>query len=159
MYIHIFGYGSLLNEASLRKTSIEAEVVGWVTLRGYQRKMNAVSDEFPDVALNIIPNEDMSIEGVLVKLPVADLEAMKRREVGYEMVEVTESIHPADGENIFTFVAPDVDEYFGRKMDRSYLQTCLEGIPAEKRDRWLAETIIECEINEDLDDPQYKPVG
>lgn len=149
MYVHIFGYGSLLNQESLQQTSQAAEIVGWTKLQGYQRKMNAVSDAFPDVALNIVPQQEKVVEGVLVKLPVFDLPALRERETGYDLVEVTDLLDPAPDTSVFTFIAPDVNEYQGKKVYREYLDICLSGVPEHKRDRWLTETIIECEITKE----------
>lgn len=147
MHIHIFGYGSLLNEESLRTTSPEAEIVTWATLRGYQRKMNAVCDEFPDVALNIVPHPEMAVEGVVVRLPEVDMPALQQREAGYEMVEVTHELDPCPAEAVLTFIAPNVDEYGGKKVYQEYIDICLGGVPEHKHEAWLAETIIECEVS------------
>jgi hypothetical protein len=133
MYVHIFGYGSLLNEASLRAASPTAEILEWVTLHGYCRKLNAIAGGFPDVALNIVPSLESAFEGVLVKLSEIGLPAMQSREEGCEMVDVSDLLQPKLNERVYTFVAPDVNEYSNKKIHQSYLDTCLGGVAEEKK--------------------------
>lgn len=142
----VLGYGSLMNPESLAKTSPTATILKRVRLQGYQRKANAMSDAFPEVAMNIVPNEHSSLLGALINLPEVDLPALRQRETGYEMVDVTAAIEPRPEEAVFTFIAPDRTEYRGKKIHQSYLDVCLGGVPETEREQWLAETIIECEI-------------
>jgi hypothetical protein len=140
----IFGYGSLLNPKSVWKTAPQAKVLGWATLRGYQRKTNAICERFPDVAMNIVENDKMSIEGILLEINEDDMPAVLDRETGYEMVEVTDQINPDTDSTVYTFVAPDVHHCSDKKMCKDYLDICLDGVPEEKRAQWLADTIFAC---------------
>ncbi len=149
MFFYIFAYGSLMNLKSLVQTSPTAEIIDSVKLKGYQRKANAIHHEFTDVAMNIIPNPSSSVTGLLVKVPEVDMPALKQRETGYEMCDVTNLIVPTPTDRVYAFVAPDTDEYNGKQVSRSYLNLCLDGVPLDERELWLQETVIECDINED----------
>ena len=154
MDLLIFGYGSLMNSKSLAKTSRIARIVGRVELEHYQRKANAMSEAYPEVAMNIVPRPGKSITGVLIEFPLADLSALQRRETGYEMVDVSAYVAPSQANTVHTFVAPDQSTYDGKMIHQEYLDVCLGGVPEEDREQWLAETIIECQIT-DLPRQEY----
>lgn len=135
-----------MNPESLRKTSVSARILCRVTLNGYQRKANAMHEAFPEVAMNIVPNEAFAVTGVLIDFPETDLPALRQRETGYEMVNVTDLITSAQSNLIYTFVAPNLTEYAGKKIHQEYLDVCLGGVPQEQQDQWLKETVIECEV-------------
>lgn len=152
----IFGYGSLMNPESLAKTSATARVVRRVTLQGYQRKANAMHEAFPEVAMNIIPNTDFNVRGVLIDFPEGDLPALKQRETGYEMVDVSAALLEKCEVPVFTFIAPNVSEYQGKRIRQEYLDVCLGGVPAEEREQWLLETVVECGISGEPKDRVYR---
>ena len=126
------------------------------SLPGYRRRMNKSYENH--LYLNIVPREDSYVEGVLVPVTESELELLKVREIGYECVDVTANIvEPVDGA-VYAFIAPDAI-YPELKIPRSYIDTCLSAVPEDKREKWLLETIIENEIEEDLRDPKYDNVA
>lgn len=155
----IFSYGSLVNEESLRQTSENAKMLGPATLCGHQRKFNAMSDAFPDVALNVIPCDGSEVQGVVIDFPEEEMDALRRRETGYELVDVTHLVKPQYTSKVYCFIAPNISDYRDKKIYRSYLNTCLAAYSIEEQKEWLEETIIDCEILEDTDNPQYKPLA
>jgi cation transport regulator ChaC len=157
--IFIFGYGSLLNEQSRKKTFSERRAFEDVVLKGYQRKLNASCDQWPAVAMNIVPNNNHAITGVVVEVPLVDFPKLLERESGYDQVEVTAKIVNVKFEvPVFTFIAPDI-HHGDKKAYQTYLDTCLGGVPTDTHDRWLAETIIECDIIDDRLLSQYNNVA
>ena len=152
----VFGYGSLMNPESLAETSAAARIVSRVTLTGYQRKANAMHDAFPEVAMNVVPNEAHAVVGTLIEFPEVDLPALRQRETGYEMVDVTQSLREPIAGPVFTFIAPNVSEYHGKRIRREYLDVCLGGVPNEEREQWLLETVVECGISDEPKDRLYR---
>lgn len=152
---YIFGYGSLTNKRSLQKTLPNKKTTKWVRLAGFQRKFNAPAQGY--LFLNIVPTNNRAIKGVLIPVSSEEFENLKKREVGYEAVDVTNKIkEPVDG-RVFTFVAPDKN-YPKMKILRSYINVCLEPLPPEEHQKWLSETIIENEIEDDSKNPKYKNI-
>ncbi len=154
--VYVFGYGSLMNDQSRARTVEENDLHKGVVLDGYQRKMNAVCENIPAVALNIVPNIDMSVEGVVFGVTEEGMQALKDREDGYSIVDVSDSLSIKLESPVYTFIAPDVSEYKDKKMYLSYLNVCLEGVDSQKREKWIKDTIFECETLDDTDNPLYK---
>lgn len=149
---YIFGYGSIMNKTSLAKTLPGIRNIQPATLFGYQRKMNAPVNGY--LYLNIIENEDMSIDGILVPVTNDELVLMNNREVGYKPIDVTEQIGVVLDGGVITYMAPN-KTYPDLQIPRSYLETCMRDLPASIRGKWLNETCIENEILEDLKAPVY----
>lgn len=152
----IFGYGSLMNPDSLAKTSTDARIIGRATLRGHQRKANAMNEAFPEVAMNVVPNEAFSVTGALIQFPENDLPALQKRETGYEMVDITNQLEDEFDESVYTFIAPDSKKYEGKQIRQEYLEVCLGGVPAEEREQWLLETVVECGISGESKDREFR---
>ncbi len=156
---YMFGYGSIMNKTSLAKTIADPSDAIPAELQGYQRKCNALCLEVRDghsyLYMNIVPNESMSVHGMLVPVTDEELTLMKEREAEYTAVNVTSQISPAIEGEIVAFVAPDAPrpDY---KIPRSYLDTCTRDMDEVEREQWIADTIIENEVVEDLDDPIYE---
>ena len=146
----VFAFGSLMSPASLRTTSQAAHIHGRDRLRGYQRKCNAVHKDFPDAAMNIVPNAAFSVSGVVVEFPQSDIPALYKRETGYEACDVTAALEQDYTSPVFAFMAPDALVTETDYVRRSYLDTCLDGVPDEEREQWLLETVVECQIRDDL---------
>lgn len=151
--LYIFGYGSLLNPRSRAKTFAAEDVIEDAVLNGYQRKINAPYNGY--LYLNVIPNEQFSVAGVLVKVPLKDFDALKKREIGYECVNVTDRVDAQCEEEVFAFMAPDVP-YPGFLIPQTYVDTCLAGVPEAQRESWLLETIIENPVENDRLQPKYE---
>lgn len=145
-----------MNPESLQKTSTTAHIIDRVSLQGYQRKANAMHEAFPEVAMNIVPNDVFSVTGALIEFPEADLPALQQRETGYEMVDVSASIMDPYSQPIFTFIAPNESEYHGKCVRQEYLEVCLGGVPTHEREQWLLETIVECGISTEPRDRTYR---
>lgn len=153
---YIFGFGSIMNKTSLAKTLPGERRSRPATLFGYQRKVNAPVNGY--LYMNLVTNEGMSVDGLLVPITDEELELVCPREPGYSAIEVSGNISvPVDSE-VIAFMAPD-RMYPSMHIPRSYLATCMRDLPESIRGKWLAETIIENEILEDLKNPVYVNVA
>ena len=152
MKSYVFGYGSLMNPKSIRKTLPGERAVEPARLLGYQRKINAPVDGY--LYLNIVPRAEKKVEGVIIPVTDKELQQLKKREVGYGCVDISNSLERRKRRNTYTFIAPD-RSYPNLQIPRSYLLTCLLGKSSTDRQQWLAETIIENEIKEDTKTPVY----
>lgn len=152
---YIFGYGSLMNQRSLEKTLPGKKIADRVDLIGYQRKFNFPAESY--LFLNIVPRAKYIMRGVLISVTDEELKTLKNRETGYECTEVTERIVETVEGRVFAFTAPD-GNFPNLKILRSYLNTCLKGVPEKEQAKWIEETIIENPIEEDSNDPKYKNV-
>ena len=155
MQNYVFGYGSLTNPKSLQKTLPGKKPEGWAYLNGFQPKFNTPAPGY--LFLNIIPKIDRVIKGMLIPVSEEEFMNLKKREVGYEAVDVTKNIKPASGGRVFTFIAPD-ETYPQMKILKSYINVCLEPLPPEEHEKWLQETVIENEIEDDSASPKYKNI-
>lgn len=104
--------------------------------------------------MNIVKNPAMSILGVVAEVSLEDFPKLQAREEGYEQVEVTGELSVPFEVPVFTFIAPD-QHHGDKKAYKTYLDTCLGGVPKEHHQTWLKETIIECEILDDSGRPLY----
>jgi hypothetical protein len=145
-----------MNPASLGKTSSTARIQKRITVVGYQRKANATHEYFSEVALNIVPNPVFSVTGVLIDFPESDLPALRTRETGYDMVDISHDLAEAVTSPVYTFIAPNTSEYYGKYISSEYLDICLEGVPDNEREEWLLETVIECGISDKPNKSVYR---
>jgi len=152
MTTYIFGYGSLRNRRSLQKTLPGKRIEGHASLDGYQRKMNAPVNG--RLYLNLVPNAGMTVRGVLIRVTDNELTTLREREVGYICVNVTPRINRKLSGTVFTFIAPD-RSYPNMKVPQSYLDTCLDGLNSNAKKKWIQETVIENEIEDDTKKPMY----
>lgn len=152
---YVFGYGSLMNPLSLQKTLPGKTIAQEAHLVGYRRKFNVFIPQANCLALNIIPAKDSVVEGVLILVSDDDIEYLKKREVGYICIDVTADIRERVNGRVFTFIAPKKD-YPDVKILKSYLDTCLGGVPRDKRTQWLKETIIVNKLEDDTEAPRYR---
>ena len=126
----VFGYGSLINTRSRRRTARDCGC--WrADLTGYSRGWEVVS--FRETFLGISSNVDGVVNGVLFKMPGAQLKQLDRREYHYNRVRV----HPSQVRlaqdaplnlPIYTYVTrnPQVATA-ARPVTKSYVQICLSG--------------------------------
>jgi cation transport regulator ChaC len=149
MQLYVFGYGSLMNPMSLARTLPREHTFHPAVLPGYKRRMNLRYKEH--VFLNIVPREDSKVDGLLIPITHDELELLKRREEGYDCVDITALLEDTVDGIAYTFIAPDV-AYCDLTIKRSYILRCLGGVAPERRGEWLADTIIENEIDEDVSD-------
>jgi|SRR6185312_2596183 len=155
MQLYVFGYGSLMNPKSLALTVPGEKAMMRTRLKGYQRRLNAASGGH--LYMNIAPRSSMGVSGVLIPVTPEEFESIKKREVAYECIDVTEQITDRVDGQVYAFIAPDI-QVPDLTVPRSYLLTCLEGVAQSERDQWLSETILENEIEEDLLSPVYDNV-
>jgi len=150
----MFGYGSIMNRSSLEKTLDDPSTAIPATLVGYQRKCNAEYGGY--LYMNIVSQPTGSIDGVLVPVTDYELARMKKREVGYEAVDVTEHISTSVAGRVVVFMAPDTTYDPEFQVPRSYLATCTRDMSEIDRQKWIADTIIENLIYDDLEKPVYE---
>ena len=125
---YVFAYGSLLNPESLTKTLPGIEVARCVPVqcRGYRRQFNVAfpndgsqSDKSyfdgkgrrPDFVLmaNMVPAPE-SIQGICIPVTDAQVEALKARELRYDLVVVTDDVV----DSLNRLVEPEVVTFIGR---------------------------------------------
>ena len=127
-----FGYGSLINESSLRKTVPSGKIVGSGYLPGFKRvfdfkspyRHNPETGVFSSV-LNL-QEADVTIAGALVEVSGKELDELYERERGYERIETK----LLDGTTVSTFISLDRTPYRyveGDPIQDEYLHICLAG--------------------------------
>ena len=136
-----------MNEESLRRTLPGKNIHSWAVLKGYRRTFNKAGRRGYRY-LNLMPNPIFNVKGVLIQVSERDLEYLKRREEGYDLTDVTDSIEqkPTRDAVVYAFIAPP----FGKlKISRSYIDTVLAALPSEEQQQWLEETDFDgAEIDE-----------
>ena len=145
-----------MNPKSVLKTLPGERTTHHATLIGFQRKINAPVNGY--LYLNLVPRAGKKVDGVLISITIEELEYLKKREPGYECVDVSSSVEKKIDGTVYTFIAPHIS-HPKLRVPRSYLKTCLSIIPDVQKTRWLDETIIENEIAEDLNAPVYANVA
>jgi hypothetical protein len=145
MQLYVFGYGSLMNPDSLGRTLHGPKEIVRGNVRGYVRKFNKKGRQY--LYLNIVPSDEVIVSGVLIPVTEQELDLLKRREFGYDCVNVTEDlVEDIDG-IVYAFMAPD-NHYTDMKISRRYIETCLGGLDPSEREEWLKSSIIQNEIEE-----------
>jgi hypothetical protein len=145
MQLYVFGYGSLMNPESLGRTLREPKKVVRGSVRGYARKFNKRGRQY--LYLTIVPSEEVVVSGVLIPVSRKELSLLKRRESGYDCVDVTKDlVEQVDGV-VYAFMAPD-NQYPHMKISRTYIDTCLGGLDPSEHEEWLNSSIILNEIEE-----------
>jgi hypothetical protein len=148
--IAYFGYGSLVNRATLGPTVIDAVPA---RLKGRSRHWRPRPDMpgFPAALLTILPEDGCVVDGLLVFDSAANLPAIDRREARYERHVVTseelELLGPAPGScavyvyQAISHLPPHKEE---PRILQSYLDVVLQGFLQEHGragvERFIAET-------------------
>ena len=114
---HVFGYGSLINPASVNRTLGRAEPpsdMRVAELSGYQRCWQLlVARRFTDdppgvltpcIVLDIVRHDGAAMNGVLVPVSRAELALLSRREAKYDRVDVTDHITPTPDRTVYTYI-------------------------------------------------------
>lgn len=146
--IYVFGFGSLMNKESLQKTLPGKSIAGWAILGGYRRAFNKAGRRGHRY-LNLKLDPNSRVKGVLIQVTEDELEELKKREEGYNLVEITHQVEemPSDSAVIYAFIAPPFNEL---KVSGKYLKTVLAAIPPQEQENWLKETDFEgAEIDDD----------
>lgn len=138
--IKIFGYGSLINEQSLKKTSPNSKILYPAKTYGFIRVFNLASTNRicsitnKSVAvLNVEKGEyNEQINGVCIEVSKEEFKHILEREKGYELIEI--EILDYNNENNKTkgymFRARHYEPYdfiFNSQMQNEYLTICIEG--------------------------------
>jgi len=151
----IFGYGSLMNEVSLRETVPDVGRVMPALLEGYERVFNVESlftfteDGGMYAVLNVQEREGVVMNGVCFEVTQAYIDDLLKREEGYELRDVY--VTPYGGGNTMKAVMfMDVsdkrqDFVFGDSMQMAYLERCADGARShgeEFYEKFLDTTLI-----------------
>lgn len=154
--IYVFAHGSLINPESRAQTlSVNSTCICEnALLNDYARKLNApFSDGY--LYMNIVPKDGYCVAGVVLAIADEDLPALRDREAGYELIDVSPDVTPRIAQPVYAFAQPD-RSFPGWYVLQSYLDTCLARIPEGMRQAWLDTTIIENDVFDDRDDPRYE---
>lgn len=138
-----------MNQESLQRTLPGKRIACWAFLHGYKRAFNKAGRNNHRY-LNIKPEQNSKIEGVLIEVSQEELGELAKREQGYNLVDVTNQVDkkPYDNICVYAFVAPSTFLQ-NLKVSRKYLDTVLSALPPEKRDAWMEETDMEgAEVDE-----------
>jgi hypothetical protein len=90
--------------------------------------------------MNIQPNQDISIKGIVVKVEDEDFPALKQREGGYDLIEVTQAISIDVGQPTYTFIVRE-PRCEGIPVSDEYFNTCLSDLPTEQHEQWLHDAV------------------
>ncbi|MEK7099012.1 MAG: hypothetical protein AAB916_00670 [Patescibacteria group bacterium] len=86
------------------------------------------------------------VEGKLIDVDPIGFAVLTRYESGYELVDVTMLMldYPSDAPRVYCYIGEELKEIPPEmaKIRRSYLTTCLGGVPPEKHEQWIKETHI-----------------
>lgn len=145
----VFGYGSLMNAASLAHSAPNARLLRPAVLKGYRRVFDFPNHHrtnpetgLPTSALVIRPDPHTQVTGMLIEVPEVECEALREREDGY----VRTIVQTEDGTPALTFVteAPVTCAYaFGDPTQADYLQICLDAAREHGfEDNFLKSTFI-----------------
>lgn len=159
-----FGFGSLVNTATLRTDYIETIPV---TLKGWRRHWQGrpAVDDLEIALLSIHKHEDAQLHGLIVVDSLENLEAVDKREQGYQRVQLSLDDFVVQGRdlpaNLYVYVANAANEPDSEPpLLQSYLDAVMQGYRNEYGSSGLAhfiETTIgfEREIILDRSHPKY----
>lgn len=136
--IKIFGYGSLINKASLRKTVPHAKNIKPAKLYGFVRVFNFSSstrfseiDGIPCAVLNAEKSEwNQYINGIIFELNEKFLNELLERENGYEMVQVEVEEYEGKKHLAYFFRGLHFEAHpyqENSKKQKEYLEICYKG--------------------------------
>jgi len=142
--ITVFGYGSLMNADSLRKTVPTVDALTPAMLHGHTRlfstkaKKRSEKSNEPICVLNIKEAPESSVNGICFTVPKEHFDALRQREQAYDMKEVTvETLYDRKKQNVITFIdrTEDYDTFvFDEPLQIDYLQICIDGARAVEED-------------------------
>jgi cation transport regulator ChaC len=134
----IFGYGSLVNESSIRRTVPNAKNITPVRINGFIRVFNlptkrkkCVLNGVPVAVLNIEKSEfNQEMNGVVFDMDETHFEDLKARESSYELFELEAYDYDGNLHRAYTFRARHFEAYdyqFESPTQEEYLRLCLDG--------------------------------
>lgn len=147
--IGIFGYGSLVNLASLEQTiGRKPQQISYVSVAGWNRAWNVVvannsprgrfytqEGAIPEyvLALNIEATDDLAgyVNGILFDASDEEIERLDERETHYDRVDITDSVTADHGfDTIYTYVGKSqyiAQENISAIIPASYVETVRTG--------------------------------
>jgi len=139
--IKIFGYGSLINEKSLRKTVPYAFNLFPAKIKGFVRVFNLRAKRricpiknIPVAMLNIEKSEfNEEVNGICSEINLEHLDELKQREILYELIKVEIEDYKGNLHKGYTFRALHHDAYdfiFDSSEQMDYVNICLQGAKA-----------------------------
>lgn len=144
-YYYVFGYGSLMNDASRLGTAPHSHVITReAVLPGYERIFNISYGQH--VYLNIQPNPRLYVQGTIFQVSAEELAAVRERERHYEMQPINEWLQEEYDGLVYTYIGED-NTSGEETIKQSYIDMCLAAVPESMQDTWLDETIMEFPID------------
>lgn len=145
--IRVFGYGSLMSVRNLQQRlekKITRSVFRLGKLKGWQRSFSKGGRDHVYLTLRKVAG--IVTDGVLIDVTPPELAVLARHESGYALLDVTEGMvdyAPTDPP-VYCFIAEPLEVIPEKisKIRRSYINTCLEGVPLADHKKWLAESCI-----------------
>ena len=133
--ITIFGYGSLLNMDSLKKTLPDVSDVRVATLKGFRRVFNLrakriISKCGPVAVLDIENNPEAEINGVYFRVNEDELKELKKREILYDFIEIDVENEKGELVKALTVQAkgrPRTDYKLNCELQKKYYDVCIKG--------------------------------
>lgn len=138
---YMVGYGSLIDEASRRRTIPDAVEAAPIVVRGYRRvwghRMDPVGYVGATTFLTVTPDPDATVNGVVFEIPDDRLPELDIRERGYRRTLLNRHQTEAPDGDTWIYVtdpadlqAPDAEF----PIIQSYLDVCMSGcIDLERR--------------------------
>lgn len=134
----IFGFGSLLNNASLRATIPDVTAVDPVVLEDYARVFETVStnrfaaDRTPVCVLNIRQEAAGRVNGVCFDVSQKYFDSLLAREEAYTLAEVSVACFTTGKKRLaYAFLGKEEMKnsnfLFGEPTQMDYLQLCIDG--------------------------------
>jgi cation transport regulator ChaC len=141
MQQYIFGYGSLIEQASRMRTAPAARYILPARVRGYVRGWWARTGSigFTTTFLGAVPKPTASINGVVYAVTEAELKASNDREEGYTPTDITSALEmltggPAPKGNVWMYVNDFKPGQLKKSLPtaqipivQSYVDICLTG--------------------------------
>ena len=139
---YIFGYGSLIEQASRMRTTPAAMYVLPARARGYVRgwwARTASTIGFTTTFVGAIRQESSSVNGVIYAVTEEEFEATKKRESGYTATDITSAVEILSGgstpkDKIWIFLNKFTDGELEKSLPspqfpivESYVDICLTG--------------------------------
>ncbi len=131
----IFGYGSLINIDSLRKTVCEPKDFRPCRLSGYRRVFSLqakrrIGSQGPIAVLDIEEDKNSVVNGVCFEVDEEGFKQLAEREILYNFIEVHLALKDNSTKKALTVQAKDkprTNFKYGSGIQNEYLNICLSG--------------------------------
>lgn len=134
--ITVFGYGSLINEESLRKTVPLATHIRLAKVNGFSRVFNAPNTwrvdskrNIPTCALNVVKDPTGIVNGICFDVCEQGFEELKKREEGYVALQVDAYLYEThQAHSVYMFIShKEYPFVFDSKEQQGYVEMCIDG--------------------------------